>query len=95
MHLFRQILLTMLLTLFLLGLVAHSLPVTLCGCARLADNNDAASNPDLCLVCQLQAGIHLSSYSANHHQEIVFTIDDWYVLNPLIHASRVVHPPIA
>ena len=95
MHLLRRTLLAMILTLLLLGLVAHSLPVTLCGCAKLANESDTAWNPDLCLVCQLQAGIHLSVYNAGLNQEIALRMDDRSVLNPLNHTSRVLHPPIA
>ena len=95
MHLIRRTLLAIVLTLFLLGLVAHLLPVALCGCATLAGESDAGSNPDLCLVCQLQAGIHISVQYTGLNHETALKIYDRSVLKPLNHVSRVLHPPIA
>jgi hypothetical protein len=89
----RRMLLTITLTMLLLGLVAHSLPVPLCECATL--ERSAASNPDFCMFCQLQSGVHLSEFAAYHTVDSVYLVGHQSPLHPLEYVFSVLRPPIS
>ena len=84
------------LILIMIGLSAHLLPgASLCTCVSKTSEGPRASNFDLCLVCQLQTGIHASSRLADLTPEITPRISTMLTSRILEHASSVLHPPIA
>jgi hypothetical protein len=95
MKLHQRIFLAATLTLLLVGLAAHSLPVSLCGCTSTSQEETSSSNLDLCLVCQLQVGIYTSACPACLIHDDVFHVSNHPGLNPLERAISILHPPIA
>jgi hypothetical protein len=93
MKLHQRILLVVTLTVLLLGLAAHSLPVSLCGCLNTPDDTTSASYLDVCLVCQLQTGIHTSVHASSLSNDQVYEESDHPRLKPLEHTIQVLHPP--
>jgi len=84
---FRRFLLVTLLTLLLLGLAVHSLPVSLCECGTPPDKTGSL-NVDFCLVCQLQ------DVATGTALETVFSMNKQPLVNPLEYVRSVLHPPI-
>lgn len=94
MNLHRRLFLTLTLTLLLFGLAAHSLSVaSLCGC--MSAPQDSAANLDLCLVCQLQTGIHTSPSPECPNGDGALYLNNQPALNLLEHTVPILHPPIA
>lgn len=91
----QRLLLITILTSMVLGLAAHSLPVDLCTCGT-PSGEDAASpiTPDLCLVCQLESGVHTPALSSGLVSDLVFQVSDQPALTPLEHTVQVLHPPV-
>ena len=84
------------LALLLVGLSAHLLPAaSLCDCVSQFQEDARASNPDLCLVCQLQTGIHSALSPADPNHEMVQQVNIRINLRSLERAFPVLHPPIA
>ena len=96
MNTLRRLLLAVTLTLLLFGLAAHSLPTSsLCGCVSVPQEGSGASNPDLCLICQLQTGIYTSPRPASPNRENTFHASEQRPLNALECVFSVLHHPIA
>ena len=95
MSLHQRFLLALTLILLLFGLVAHSVPTSLCECATAPRKQSGVSNPDLCPVCQLQTGTHQPQFSAILHPDISVYMGDQHALNPLECIFPVLQPPIA
>lgn len=90
----HRFLLAITLILLVFGLAAHSLPaVSLCECVSASLDEASTSNLDLCLICQLQTGIHTTSYSASPNRDRIFHHHSQLILNPLEYVTPVLHPP--
>ena len=96
MNVHRTFLLAITLTLLVFGLTAHSLPaISLCGCVTTPEDGTGVSNLDLCLICQLQTGVHTLSCPTGPNHKNAFHAIDQLSLNPLERVFPVLHPPIA
>jgi len=86
--------LALILCLFLIGLVSHSIPsLSICSCGESQNKNTETLKLDVCLVCQLLAGV-LSVHIFHHFSGE--TIKTGYELNsiPLDVTEQIHHPPI-
>jgi hypothetical protein len=52
------------------------------------------SNPDLCLVCQLQTGVHTILAAASSNREYVSRVVNQVTWIPLEYVTPVLRPPI-
>ena len=95
MSLNQRFLLAATLILLLFGLTAHAVPISLCECATALLDNSNASNPDFCLVCQLQTAFHKPHFSTVLNPLIAFNMSGEYSLNSLDLTYSVLRPPIA
>lgn len=82
------------LCLLLIGLVSHSIPsLSICPCSETQNKNTETLKLDVCLVCQLQAGV-LSVHILHHFSGEINKAG--YELNsiPLEITDKIHHPPI-
>lgn len=83
------------LCLLLIGLVSHSIPsLSICSCSESQNKNTEPLKLDVCLVCQLQAGV--ISVHIIHHFSGQMLFKAGYELNSirLDITEQIHHPPI-
>lgn len=96
MNVFKRILLGATLALMIFGLSAHSFPaISLCKCITTPADDAGASDVELCLVCQMQSGVHVPPIPTYLHHDITIQTDNRLELYPLERVFPVLHPPIA
>lgn len=95
LSLHQRFLMAATLMLLLFGLAAHSFPTSLREYATLPQEESGASNLNLCLVYQLQTGIHQPQLPALLSHDIALHVSDQLALNLLEFVFPVFQPPIA
>lgn len=82
------------LSVFLLGLAAHAVPAnSLCVCTDRAGDAPRTTGFDICLVCQLQAGVIVSVILPLFPEGGMVGLNYVSSQIPQKHAARIPHPP--
>lgn len=83
------------LCIIVIGLVSHSIPsLSICSCSESQSKNTETLKVDICLVCQLQAGvlgIHIFHHLSN--ETLLNTVSELDLV-PLDVTDQIHHPPI-
>jgi hypothetical protein len=92
----HRVLLIVTLAFLLVGLSAHLFPAaSLCECLSQSQEDARATNLDLCLICQLQTGIHSAPCPTDPNHEIIQQVNIRINLHSLERAFPILRPPIA
>lgn len=90
----QRLFLSFILVTLLFGLAAHAAPdISLCDCTDVPNNGEEAPALDICLVCQLQLGVQVSTALASLPIGISATIADLACPSSREHARQIPHPP--